>query len=480
MKKRTGRVRQIDFLAVDMISLQMAFLFSYFLFCGVGNPYQDWAYLSLALILLGLDIFVAFACGTLEGTLKRGYYKEFAAVLKHVFFVTAAEFVYLFWVQENFTYLRRFIYGMIPLYIILTYIARIFWKKQLKQTGAWGLGGSLLIVAPRCRMEECIRNICKTDYNTYSFVGAVVSDEAGAGTVIDNIPVVADYENLLDYIRREWVDEVLIVTQFGEEYPRALIAQLERIKIPVHITITEAGSIGENRQWVERMGNYMVLTVGVNRATPFQLSLKRLTDIVGGLIGCLITAILFLLFALPIYIASPGPIFFTQERVGRNGKRFKLYKFRTMVPGADRQKRQLAAQNEMADDKMFKVADDPRIIGLKRRPDGTVKKGIGSFLRETSLDEFPQMFNVLRGEMSLVGTRPPTVDEWEKYDFHHRVRLAFRPGLTGLWQVSGRNKITDFEQVVKLDTKYIDEWNLGLDVKIIFQTVSAVFRKRGA
>lgn len=153
-----------------------------------------------------------------------------------------------------------------------------------------------------------------------------------------------------------------------------------------------------------------------------------------------------------------------QERIGRNGKKFKLYKFRTMVPDAEQQKEGLMSQN-CAGDHMFKLEHDPRIIGLKRRPDGSVKEGIGSFLRKTSLDEFPQMINILRGDMSLVGTRPPTIDEWKKYDLHHRIRLAFRPGLTGLWQISGRSKITDFEEVVRLDTKYIDEWNLDWILK---------------
>ena len=110
----------------------------------------------------------------------------------------------------------------------------------------------------------------------------------------------------------------------------------------------------------------------------------------------------------------------------------------------------------------------------------SVRKGIGSFLREYSLDEFPQMFNVLRGEMSLVGTRPPTLDEWERYELHHRARLAFRPGVTGLWQVSGRSNITDFEDVVRLDMKYIDEWTLGLDIKIVLKTIGVMIRRAGA
>ena len=147
---------------------------------------------------------------------------------------------------------------------------------------------------------------------------------------------------------------------------------------------------------------------------------------------------------------------------------------------AEERKKELVAQNKISDGLMFKMDFDPRIIGNKILPDGTRKTGIGQFIRKTSLDEFPQFINILLGDMSLVGTRPPTVDEWELYEPHHRARMSFRPGLTGMWQVSGRSNITDFEEVVKLDTQYISEWSLRLDVKILWQTVWSVFKSDGA
>ena len=122
------------------------------------------------------------------------------------------------------------------------------------------------------------------------------------------------------------------------------------------------------------------------------------------------------------------------------------------------------------------MENDPRVIGSEKGPG----KGIGNFIRKTSLDEFPQFFNVLKGDMSLIGTRPPTVDEWEKYELHHRARLAIKPGLTGMWQVSGRSDITDFEEVVRLDKEYITNWNIGLDIKILFKTILVVFKKDGS
>lgn len=147
---------------------------------------------------------------------------------------------------------------------------------------------------------------------------------------------------------------------------------------------------------------------------------------------------------------------------------------------AEERKKELMAQNKVSDGMMFKMDFDPRIIGNKILPDGTKKTGVGQFIRKTSIDELPQFWNILKGDMSLVGTRPPTLDEWEKYEPHHRARMSFRPGLTGLWQVSGRSNITDFEEVVKLDTQYIGEWSVKGDIKIILQTVLGVVKNDGA
>ena len=168
-----------------------------------------------------------------------------------------------------------------------------------------------------------------------------------------------------------------------------------------------------------------------------------------------------------IKLDSPGPVFFAQKRVGRNGRIFRMYKFRSMYIDAEERKKELMAQNEM-NGLMFKMEDDPRITK------------VGKFLRKTSLDEFPQFINILKGDMSLVGTRPPTLDEFEQYKTYHKKRLSFRPGLTGMWQVSGRSDITDFEEIVRLDVEYINNWSVSLDIKILIKTVLAVFAESGA
>lgn len=195
--------------------------------------------------------------------------------------------------------------------------------------------------------------------------------------------------------------------------------------------------------------------------------MKPLLDLVGALVGCVFLGILTVIVGPMIKLESPGPIFFAQKRVGRNGRIFKMYKFRSMYADAEERKKELMAQNEM-NGLMFKMENDPRITKT------------GDFLRKTSLDEFPQFINILKGDMSLVGTRPPTLDEFAQYSPYHKKRLSFRPGLTGMWQVSGRSDITDFEEIVKLDVEYIDNWSFWLDIKILLKTFLEVFTQKGA
>ncbi len=195
---------------------------------------------------------------------------------------------------------------------------------------------------------------------------------------------------------------------------------------------------------------------------PDQLLLKRSLDLIGATVGVGLNLLLFPFIALAIKLDSPGPIFFRQTRVGENGRRFSLYKYRSMSQDAEARKQGLMTQNEL-NGAVFKITNDPRVTRT------------GNLLRKTSLDELPQFWNVLVGNMSLVGTRPPTPNEVKEYDLHHHRRLSIKPGITGLWQVSGRNKITDFDEIVKLDTQYIDQWSLGLDFKILSKTFMVIW-----
>lgn len=178
-------------------------------------------------------------------------------------------------------------------------------------------------------------------------------------------------------------------------YPEQVLKRLVETGVTIHLNLARTENILGKRQFTEQIGNYTVLTTAMNYASTKQLLAKRLMDITGGLVGCVLTGIIFIFVAPAIYISSPGPIFFAQERVGKNGKKFKMYKFRSMYMDAEARKAELMKQNKMSDAKMFKLDFDPRVIGNKILPDGTRKTGIGDFIRRTSLDEFPQFFNVL-------------------------------------------------------------------------------------
>ena len=218
-----------------------------------------------------------------------------------------------------------------------------------------------------------------------------------------------------------------------------------------------------------------------NKASALYSISKRTMDIVSSLVGLILLSPLFLIVAILIKLEDPkGKVFFAQERNGRYPKTFKMYKFRSMYRDAEERKKELMEKNRIKDGMMFKLDFDERIIGNKIMPNGEKKTGIGDFIRRTSLDEFPQFINVLKGDMSLVGTRPPTVDEWEKYELHHRARLSIKPGITGMWQTSGRSNITDFEEVVRLDTEYIKNWTPGLDIRILLKTVVSIVSRKGS
>lgn len=193
--------------------------------------------------------------------------------------------------------------------------------------------------------------------------------------------------------------------------------------------------------------------------------LKRLIDIVGAVVGLGITAIVAVPVAIAIQRDNPGSVFYSQTRCGLKGKPFKIWKFRSMV--ADAEQRKHLVENQ-AKGNIFKNENDPRITR------------VGAFLRRTSLDELPQFWNVLKGEMSLVGTRPPSLDEVEKYQPHHWLRLAVKPGMTGEWQVNGRSSVIDFEDIVKLDVAYQEKWSIVYDLKLILRTIEVVLKKRGA
>lgn len=473
-------VKHLDFIVLDLICLHFALLLAYIIREKGINIYGNILYRNMVIFLEFADLIVIFSNGTLSGVLKRNHYSEFIATLKQSIIVGALALAYLFIIQEGKSFSRIILILTVIIYFFLSFTIKEIRKQVLHKRMVIGSDRKLLIITSDEIADEVVTSMQQYNYAGYSLAGVTLIDQCRKEKYINGVPVVANVENISTYICQEWIDEVLIVISEKLPYPDSLIDDLMETGVTVHLNLAKITNKVGKKQFVETIGNYTVLTTSLNYASLGQLMLKRLMDICVGLIGCIATCIMTLFLGPAIYIASPGPIFFSQERVGRNGKKFRMYKFRSMYLDAEERKSELMKMNKLGDGKMFKLDFDPRVIGNKILPDGTHRTGIGDFIRRTSLDEFPQFYNVLKGDMSIVGTRPPLVSETNLYEPHHRVRLAIKPGITGMWQVNGRSEITDFEEVVKLDKDYIENWNIGLDLKILLKTVLVVLKKDGS
>ena len=464
-------LKHFDFIALDMICLQLAFMFAYAI-RGYGmNVYGDVLYRNMAIFLGLADLVVIFMVGTMKSVLKRGHYKEFVSTLNQAVIVGALAIAYLFMIQEGQSFSRMILITTVVIYLFLTYIIRELWKKSLHKKMENGGDRKLLIVTSKEEADKVVKNMQENNYARFSLAGVVVIDADWLGKKICGVPVVANAEELPMYVCQEWIDEVLVVISEQLPYPEELIDKLTETGVTVHLNLAKITNKTGKRQFVEKVGEYTVLTTSLNYASAGQLLLKRLMDIFGGLVGCIATGIICLFVGPAIYIASPGPIFFSQERVGKNGKKFKMYKFRSMYMDAEERKAELMKENKLGDGKMFKMDFDPRVIGNKVLSDGTHKTGVGDFIRRTSLDEFPQFFNVLKGDMSIVGTRPPLISETNLYEPHHKATVDY---------VSGRNRyigylislgVYSFRGVkVALDCANGSSWNIA---KAVFDALGA-------
>ncbi len=469
-KEMAAWYRHFDFILIDLFCMQAALAIAYSFRNGWSMIFEESYYSRMAVTLMILQLIVVFFCESYSGIMKRSHFEEFKQTLFFASEVLIAFIIFNYLAKFETDYSRMVIVIVWELGIIFSYLCREWRKKAIHKNSAdqRNQKESMLILTDSKSVRAAMKKISEDGYHGIAPHGIILLDKNRTGEQIDGIPVVASAENAVEYLCQNWVDRVIEVCEKEEQTAEDILRDCEEMGITVHRALPESFDNGWKKR-VENIGGYTVITDSIEPAGPAEAALKRLADIVGGLAGCVITGILFLFAAPAIYINSPGPIFFSQTRIGKNGRKFKIYKFRSMYMDAEERKKELMKQNKVKDGMMFKMDNDPRII-----------KGIGNFIRKTSIDEFPQFFNVLKGDMSLVGTRPPTVDEWEKYEKHHRVRMAIKPGLTGMWQVSGRSSITDFEEVVALDLKYIREWSIGLDIRILLKTVKIVLTGSGS
>lgn len=469
MNRRMKLIESYLLLFADLVSIAFAYtiaiLIRYRKFSRVMEPELHFV------VCIGFLLFCtiySFLFDWNREFLKRGILVELIAVTKFNIFMELAVMAFLFMLQRSAGVSRLVMGYFAVLNIVIVWLVRLVMKKVLRIYFTANANiVKIMIITKQAILNKTVEKLKEAMDINYEIVALACIDADLKGREVQGITVNADREDVLTLARQMPLDEVFLnLPDEDMAYVKHMIYDLESMGIACHYNI----DIVERPSKEVRVGNfagYTVVTYSINHFDYRRMVVKRGIDIVGGLVGCLITVVLTPFVALAIRLDSPGPVFFSQTRIGKNGRRFKIYKFRSMYVDAEARKKELEAQNEMQG-LMFKMENDPRITK------------VGRFIRKTSIDELPQFFNIVRGDMSLVGTRPPTEEEFEQYNSHYRRRISMTPGLTGLWQISGRSEIVDFDEVVKLDLEYIDNWTLGLDIKILFRTVWVVLAGKGS
>lgn len=399
--------------------------------------------------------------------ISRGYFEEFRSVACKSALFAAILAVYEL-LRRDAEGIQRGIYIVtVIVAIVIMYISRQLVKAYLKSHNESKRASRVIMVTVKDRAKNTLSKIDEKDDWLRKIDGIVIMDENMTGQDINGVPVVADIHTMMKFIKNEIVDEVYIdVTDRIRERIKPMVMELEDMGVIVNLKLEILDSYKDFDSKLGYIGAVPVITFA-NRIYDWKgMLVKRCIDILGAIVGLIVMFIAMIFVGPAIMIESPGPIFFKQKRVGKNGRYFEIYKFRSMYMDAEERKKDLMAQNEMSG-LMFKMKDDPRITK------------VGKFIRKTSIDELPQFINVLKGDMSLVGTRPPTVAEFKQYQGHHKRRLSMKPGITGMWQAYGRNTVSDFEEIVKMDLNYIDNWSIMLDIKILFKTVQSVLTTGG-
>lgn len=409
---------------------------------------------QVCLVFLLLCTIYSFFLDWNRNFLKRSLSREFVAVLQYnvlMMLITQTIMYFLKW-ADVFSRWVMIYFAVINLF--LSFAVHMAFKKMMKLHYQSELSKRKLLVITQQNLAETVKEKLTRNLDiNYEIVQTILIEQW--------------QEDFLEKATFMALDEVFIYTPgLSQQKVQEMINAFDEMGVDCHYCINLEG-IWSDRSSIGNFGSYSVITYTRFQSSYKRMLIKRLMDIAGGLIGMLILVLFYPFVAIAIKVDSPGPVLFSQVRIGRNGRRFKIYKFRSMYLDAEERKKELEKQNEIQG-LMFKMENDPRITR------------VGKFIRKTSIDELPQFYNILKGDMSLVGTRPPTADEFEKYNQYYRRRISMTPGLTGMWQVSGRSEIENFDDVVKFDLAYIDNWSLWLDIKILFKTVWVVIAGKGS
>lgn len=474
MLKQQSKLLTTIAVCLDLCSIVVAFLLAYVLrSCQVKHLEPIHHYIWILLVMLPTWYFLLAHLGVYASLRTRSLWSLGAALIKvHVLgAIVVAASVYLI-IPHDFS--RWFFLFDIICCFVLLFLVKGSLKLLLSIIRSRGRNiRQLVIVGSNVKADRLVQLIHEHALWGLKIVGVFAGTTPETGqqpsTMLLGYPCLgSDGEALLAFCKANPVDEVIFCQSGDSGKPTdSLLADLAIVGVTTRVVFDVYQSQHFRAELDIFHDELPMVTYSSKAFSADQLFLKRLLDIVGSLVGLAITACMLPLVALAIKLEDPGPIFFGQHRVGLNRRIFKCWKFRSMFVDAEARKKELMAQNEMKG-AMFKMKDDPRVTK------------VGKFIRKTSIDELPQFWNVLQGDMSLVGTRPPTPDEVATYENWHLRRVSIKPGITGLWQVSGRNQIQDFDDVVRLDLQYIDTWTIWLDVKILLKTIWVVFAGRGA
>lgn len=454
-------LRKFGILALDIGCILTALSLAFIVY-----PHEIMPMSNYVLILLMLTVVYNFVNSQNRYLFSRGYLEEAKEVILYNIYLLCGLLVVAFFWKKLDSFSRLITAYFVCFDTVMMYITRILVKiilKNMYKDDPKKTKGILMILE---KGQEAVINSFNSGL-TYTVIGTLIAEGNRCTGTINGNAIDCALDEVVNTSVPYQIDDVVIKLP-GQDQKSLfeLITDFEDMGVNCHYALdVPTGARGNAK--MEMFGDMFMATYTLRTQSTWQLVLKRLMDICGAIVGLLICGIISIFLVPAIKLDSPGPAIFSQIRIGKNGRRFKFYKFRSMYIDAEERKKELMKNNEM-NGLMFKMEDDPRITK------------VGKFIRKTSLDEFPQFFNVLIGDMSLVGTRPPTEDEFRQYNGHYKRRLMMTPGITGLWQVSGRSSITDFDEIVKLDLEYIDNWSLMGDVKILFKTVYSVIRREGA
>lgn len=447
---------------VDFISLFISYWITYNVTCMFTNLLDIRDYFWILVIYVPVWMSIMTISEMYNNTTFNYYDRIFRYSFVSSVFSSILVVASMYFIKEtgnnkllafNF-FIITFIVMLIEKYIVL-YVIKLPNSKATKQ---------VMVIGDNAMYEQFKYYVNKTNIN----INVIKYINVDSSETLNKNNALIDKEAFQQQLKQQVVDEIffaLPIKYFKEIQENALICEEMGVTSRILLDLIDTRF---SRVHVASLGTLPMITFHSVSLNTFQLFIKRIVDIIGALTGMILTSFIWILVAVAIKLESKGPVFYGQDRVGKNGRIFKLYKFRSMHIDADERKKELLSQNELNNDLMFKIKNDPRITR------------VGKFIRKVSIDEVPQFINVLKGDMSLVGTRPPTKDEVAQYENYHYRRISIKPGITGMWQVSGRNAIKDFDEIVNLDTEYIDKWSIWLDFKIMIKTVFIVLFEKGA